>query len=171
MTARSPAPCCATCSQFPAAGFDVVAEACNGREAVRLAALHHPDLITMDLEMPEMTGIEAITEIMGTRPVPILVVSSFADAQKRFCRAVSCGAIDVVAKPDMGEEAVTRFLDKARMVASIRVITHMRGLRSPFLPVTATPLAASPVPAADLPVFAIASSIAAAALRGFSPAL
>jgi two-component system chemotaxis response regulator CheB len=123
------------------AGFDVIAEADNGREAVRLVQLHRPDLVTMDLEMPEMDGIEAISEIMGSRPVPILVVSSFADAKNAFA-AASCGAVDVIAKPDVSDSDIARFLDKARLVASIRVITHIRALRAP----RSAPMTTAPIP-------------------------
>jgi len=139
-------------------GFEVVAEAGDGREAVRLAGIHRPNLVTMDLEMPEMTGIEAIGEIMGSTPMPILVVSGFADAKNAFA-AVSRGAVDVIGKPDLDESAVSRFLDKARLVASIRVITHLRRQCAPALAGAAA--AAAPVPARASPrmtVFAIASS-------------
>ncbi len=139
-------------------GFAVVAEAGNGREGVALAAAHRPDLVTMDLEMPEMGGIEAIAEIMATRPLPILVVSSFADARNAFA-AVSRGAVDVIAKPDLTDDEVVRFLDKARLVASIRVITHMRALRPRPLPADAGMAPLPPPRPAALPlVFVIASS-------------
>ncbi len=139
------------------AAFEVVAEAENGLVAVEAVQAHRPTLVTMDLEMPKMGGIEAIKEIMGRRPVPILVVSSFADARNAFA-AVSHGAVDVIAKPDMTEEQVARFLDKARLVASIRVITHMRGLRPAVAAPHPAPSAPVFAPAPSAPVFAIASS-------------
>ncbi len=138
--------------------FEVVGEAENGARAVTLAASLGPDLITMDLEMPSMTGMEAITEIMATRPVPILVVSSFADAHNAYA-AISRGAVDVIAKPDASDREVARFLDKAKLVASIRVITHLRRSQAGPMPwsVAGSPAAGAgraPLP----PVFAIASS-------------
>jgi two-component system chemotaxis response regulator CheB len=113
------------------ATFQVVAEAENGRQAVAFNAVHRPDLITMDLEMPEMTGMEAIAEIMANRPAPILVVSSFADAANAFA-AVSRGAVDVTSKPELDQASISRFLEKARLVASIPVIRHIRTLVSPL---------------------------------------
>ena len=145
----------------------VVAEAGNGREAVELVHKHRPDLVTMDLEMPVMGGLEAIEEIMATRAVPILVVSGVADAQKAYA-AVSRGALEVIDKPEAGGSAGTELIAKVKMLAQVRVITHLRTRHhlpiaaaepAPPLPVQA-PAAALPVqaPAAPGRVFAIASS-------------
>ncbi len=151
------------------AAFEVMAEASNGAEAVAQVKRARPDLITMDLEMPRMNGVEAIEEIMSVRPTPILVVSDYTNAQNAYA-AVSRGAVDVVAKPGLSEAEIRIFLDRARIVSCIPVITHVRALRCrPLVPVPA-PLAA-PVPevvrpktaramesTSTRPVFAIASS-------------
>lgn len=106
-------------------GIEVVGEAKNGAEAVRLAVELKPDLITMDLEMPVMGGMDAITEIMATRAVPILVVSSTADAGQA-CAAVAHGALDAVSKPDLDPAVGAAFIAKVKMLSTIRVITHIR---------------------------------------------
>ncbi|GEO82871.1 chemotaxis-specific protein-glutamate methyltransferase CheB [Pararhodospirillum oryzae] len=111
-------------------GFDVVGEARHGREAVALVHDLRPDLVTMDLDMPVMGGLDAIEEIMTSRAVPILVVSNVADAQNAYA-AVSRGAVDVVAKPALGTREQQEFLAKARLVSGVRVITHVRALRLP----------------------------------------
>ncbi|MDR3437360.1 chemotaxis-specific protein-glutamate methyltransferase CheB [Telmatospirillum sp.] len=144
-------------------GFEVVAEAHNGREAVELACRLRPDLVTMDLEMPVMGGLDAIEEIMAAKAVPILVVSSVADAHKAYT-AVARGAIEVINKPSASSADIADFLDKARLVASIPVITHVRVRRAP--PLVSTPDVASAihptlpaaVTAADVGIVAIASS-------------
>ena len=105
--------------------IDVVGEAANGEEAVILAVKLKPDLITMDLEMPVMGGMDAITEIMATHAVPILVVSSVTDAQKA-CAAVAHGALDVINKPELDTADGAAFVAKVKMLAGIRVITHIR---------------------------------------------
>lgn len=81
---------------FEIRGFDV-SSAADGLEAVSLCADNRYDVITMDLEMPRMGGIEALTAIHKTHPdVPILVVTGFArDAQK----ALTAGAVKVLTKP------------------------------------------------------------------------
>lgn len=148
------------------AAFDVMGEAANGAEAVAYVRNERPGLIAMDLEMPQMGGIEAIEEIMSFRPVPILVVSDYANAQRAY-EAVAHGAIDVVAKPGWSASEIRAFLDRARLVASIPVITHVRSPRRHVpnaSPATALPHAqrAQSAQSSVLPqqalVFALASS-------------
>jgi two-component system chemotaxis response regulator CheB len=141
-------------------GFEVIGEAVNGRDAVDLCRRLMPDLVTMDLEMPVMGGLEAIEEIMGAKAVPILVVSGVADAQKAYT-AVSHGAIEVIPKPSMSTADVERFTDMARLVAKIPVITHMRRRqKSPSGSAAAEVAAAQPplAGAIDSRIVAIASS-------------
>ncbi|MGE5506779.1 MAG: chemotaxis-specific protein-glutamate methyltransferase CheB [Actinomycetota bacterium] len=139
-------------------GFEIVAEAANGREAVALVRELRPELVTMDLEMPVMDGLEAIEEIMCSKAVPILVVSGVADAQKAYA-AVSRGAIEVVGKPGLTPAEAADFVDKARLVSKIPVITHPRARTAPPPPPaagTSRPVAA---PATVNPrIIAIASS-------------
>jgi two-component system chemotaxis response regulator CheB len=141
----------------------VVGEATNGQEALEKARLLKPSLITMDLEMPVMNGMEAITVIMGAKAVPILVVSSVADAQQAY-EAVRRGALDVVAKPNISDASVREFVTKVRMLAKVPVITHIRPIYVDE-PQGAPPR--RPLPAlqtttgnrgAACPVFAIAAS-------------
>ncbi|MFB6095270.1 MAG: chemotaxis-specific protein-glutamate methyltransferase CheB [Halodesulfurarchaeum sp.] len=81
-------------------GIDVVATGADGREAVELVSQHEPDVVTMDVEMPEMDGIEATAEIMRRDPVPILMVSAVTtDGADATLEALERGAIDVFAKP------------------------------------------------------------------------
>lgn len=68
-------------SQLEALGHRVVAEASNGKEAVRLAQSVDPDLILMDIKMPEMDGLAASRAIMHERPVPIVLLTSYSDPE------------------------------------------------------------------------------------------
>lgn len=145
--------------------IQVVGEASNGQEAIEKARLLKPNLVTMDLEMPVMSGMEAITVIMGAKAVPILVVSGVADAQKAY-EAVRRGALDVVGKPRIGDPSVKEFVEKVRMLAKVPVITHIRPIYE--IPAACpSPRKAPPLPSlqyadspttSDGPVFAIASS-------------
>jgi two-component system chemotaxis response regulator CheB len=103
----------------------VIGEAANGLDAIRMVVALKPDLVTMDLEMPVMGGMEAIAEIMALHPVPILVVSNVADAQRAYV-AIETGALDAVSKPACDEQAGAEFVAKVRMLASVPVITHLR---------------------------------------------
>ncbi len=82
------------------AGIDVVAQAANGREAVKAVVKHDPDVVTMDVEMPEMNGIEAVEEIMDRHPVPIMMLSALTtDGADATLDALEKGAVDFFAKP------------------------------------------------------------------------
>ncbi|TVX97646.1 protein-glutamate methylesterase/protein-glutamine glutaminase [Cohnella terricola] len=83
------------------AAFKVLATAANGEEAVRLAIELKPDIITMDLEMPRMNGIEALKKIMSIQPTPIIMLSAVTDHGTRdTIRALQYGAFDFIRKPD-----------------------------------------------------------------------
>jgi len=56
--------------------FIIVAEARNGKEAVHMVEEHRPDVVVMDIHMPDMNGVEATREIMRRCPVPIVVASA-----------------------------------------------------------------------------------------------
>ena len=126
------------------AGMEVVGEAVNGRQAVELCRQLKPDLITMDLEMPVMSGLQAIEEIMCSKAVPILVVSSVADAQNALA-AVGCGALEVVSKPDYTPEQAAEFVAKVRMLAGVSVITRMRPRPLPEVAMAPAALAIAPI--------------------------
>ena len=82
-------------------GMDVVGEAVNGRQAVEMAETLRPDVILMDIVMPEMDGLEATSEIMQYSPTPIVVVSSTVDGPETETafQAIRAGALTVLPKP------------------------------------------------------------------------
>jgi two-component system, chemotaxis family, protein-glutamate methylesterase/glutaminase len=132
--------------------IQVVGEACNGRQAVEMAKALRPDLLTMDLEMPVMNGLEAIDEIMCSKALPILVVSDHAHARQAL-EAIEHGALDVISKPDYSDSSVQAFIAKLRMLAGVSVITRFRS-RSQQRPAP-MPHIAMPSP---MQIVAIASS-------------
>ncbi|WP_255191898.1 chemotaxis-specific protein-glutamate methyltransferase CheB [Natronobeatus ordinarius] len=82
------------------AGYEVET-ATNGREAVDAVETSQPDVVTMDVEMPEMDGIEAVERIMSSRPTPILMLSAYtAEGAESTLDALERGAMDVLQKPD-----------------------------------------------------------------------
>jgi response regulator NasT len=85
-------------SMLERAGYEVVAEARDGREAVELARTEEPDLVVLDVKMPELDGIEAAREILAERPIPVVIVSAFTE-QKLVARAAEAGVFGYLAKP------------------------------------------------------------------------
>src|SRR5947208_1261694 len=79
--------------------FHVIGCAKNGKEAIYLTELLQPDLITMDIQMPLMDGVEAIRFIMSKYPTPIVVISSKLNdvALNTTFRALEAGALSVLA--------------------------------------------------------------------------
>ncbi len=103
----------------------VIGEATNGEEAVEKTRQLKPDIVTMDIEMPVMTGIEAIEHIMAEHAVPIIVVSAQSDADTAYT-AVSRGALDLVPKPDVELSSAPEFVRKVKLLSQIKVITHIK---------------------------------------------
>ena len=143
-------------------GFAIVGEARNGRECVELVARLRPAIVVMDVDMPEMDGLEATRQVMSRAPTPILIFTSSTLARQRKVafEALAAGALDVFHKPRVlprdSVAATAGDADKFRkllaLLAPIKVIGRpAAGTR----PVPATPVR----PTSAIPrVLAIAAS-------------
>jgi len=80
------------------AGLEVCAEARDGEEAVALARSAEPDLALLDVKMPKLDGIEAAKQILGERPIPIVMVTAYGE-QELVSRAVEAGVFGYLVKP------------------------------------------------------------------------
>ena len=80
-------------------GYEVVAEAANGVEAVELYKSYQPDLVTMDITMPEMDGIEAVKQIKAVNPAAKVIMCSAMGQQSMVMDAIKAGANDFIVKP------------------------------------------------------------------------
>ena len=102
---------------------EVVGKAADGEEALKLATLLKPDVITLDLEMPRMDGFTFLRILMAKQPTPVIVISSYSQRENVF-KALELGALDFVPKPDrLGPEATeTReeILSKVLLIRSLR---------------------------------------------------
>lgn len=111
--------------------LEVVGEASDGRHAIELCQQLRPDVVTMDMVLPVMTGLAATEYIMAHRPTPILVVSASTNRGELFKTydALAAGAVDVLEKPTGDEpDAVweRQFCSTVKLIARIQVITHPR---------------------------------------------
>ena len=134
-------------------GIEVVGEASDGKRAIELAKKLKPDIITLDMMLPVMTGVAVTEYIMAHFPTPILIVSSSHNRGELFRTydALAAGAVDVLEKPNGTEpegEWEGRFLAAVKLVSRIKVITHPR-MRMGALGRVADPLAPAPPPRAD----------------------
>jgi two-component system chemotaxis response regulator CheB len=108
--------------------LQVIGHAKDGREAVALAESLKPDVMTMDINMPHMDGLQATAQIMTTNPRPIVVVSSESkDGAASTLKALELGAIEFIAKPnsaiDLDMQSIREdLLRKVKMAAKVRVV-------------------------------------------------
>ena len=154
----------------------VVGEARTGTEAVELAERLMPDLITMDVHMPELDGLEATKQIMTRSPRPILVVSSATGSDVALSLdATRAGALMAIAKPS-GEQALAHDSERRQLVNMVRALAQVKVVRrhggpshatkAPTSASTATPASFRAASAGVPEVLAIAASTGGpAALR------
>src|SRR5438270_4651710 len=108
--------------------MEVVGEARDGKEAITQSEALNPDVITMDINMPHMDGLQATEVIMSTKPRPIVIVSSESrEGADTTLKALELGAIDFVAKPSSGidldmNSVRDELARKLRMASKVHVV-------------------------------------------------
>lgn len=109
--------------------IDVIGTARNGKEAIEKVRTLQPDVVTMDVEMPIMNGLEALREIMDKHPVPVVMLSSTTKiGTENTMLAMEYGAVDFVAKPGGAislnlHEAKEEILGKVMAALGVRMST------------------------------------------------
>ncbi len=92
------------------AGYEIVGEAVNGREAVQLYEELTPDVVTLDMVMPEMGGMEALQAIRSRDPEAKVVIVSAVDQRENLLEAIRSGATEYIVKP----------FDESRVMKAVR---------------------------------------------------
>ncbi|WP_158853456.1 chemotaxis response regulator protein-glutamate methylesterase [Halorhabdus sp. CUG00001] len=106
-------------------GVEVIATAKNGREATEIVCEQEPDVVTMDVEMPEMNGIEAVEQIMAECPTPVLMLSAHTDENASVTfEALEKGAVDFFTKPG-GEVSMEMSRLKDQLVDMVRTVADV----------------------------------------------
>ncbi len=111
-------------------GIKVVAAAKDGLDGIEAIRKHDPDVVTLDIEMPRMNGLEALAVIMKEMPRPVLMVSSLtSEGAEATLKALELGAADFIAKRPVIDNAYQEgILDRVRAVARGGAIMRMRRL-------------------------------------------
>lgn len=142
--------------------FQVAATAVNGREAVEKVKELKPDLVTMDVEMPEMNGLEALGLIMMHHPLPVIMLSGInEEGMKETIMALESGAFDFIRKPSISNsndinsvgDALREQMNEAMMARERREARSAAALLTPEAPAAATLTSpAAPILPTDKPI-------------------
>lgn len=101
------------------AHYHIVAEAADGAEAVSLYTQHKPDIVTMDIVMPQMSGIEATRKILKINPRAKVIIISAMGQENLVMEAVNVGACDYVLKPFTSEDILKSMERAIKMDSSL----------------------------------------------------
>src|SRR6056297_1397131 len=106
-------------SYLEEAGHEVVGKARNGKQAISMVEEHEPDVVTMDVKMPGMDGIEAVERIMATNPTPVVMLSRYTEAgAETTLAALEAGAVDYFHKPG-AEPSLDLYEYKAELISTV----------------------------------------------------
>ncbi len=114
--------------------IEVIGIANNGQEAVQKVQMLEPDVVTMDVEMPKMNGLEALQEIMKVKPTPTIMISSLTEAgAETTLKALEAGALDFLPKSQSAQEQFGKdLLAKVRVLARKKALMQLRfGMKKP----------------------------------------
>jgi two-component system, chemotaxis family, protein-glutamate methylesterase/glutaminase len=129
--------------------LQVVAEAADGQRAVELCQTLRPDVMTLDMMLPLLTGVEVTERVMAYCPTPILIVSASVNRGELFktYEALAAGALDVLEKP-MGSTVIEgweqKLIAEVKLISRIKVISHPRARLSALLREQGTAEVAAP---------------------------
>ncbi|WP_267406905.1 chemotaxis-specific protein-glutamate methyltransferase CheB [Methylobacterium sp. GC_Met_1] len=138
------------------AGFTLVGTASNGRIAVEMMAKHDPDVVLLDIEMPELDGTTALPRMLAMSPsVQVVMMSTLTTRNADISlKCLALGAVDYIAKPESSRGVTTSDVFRAELIERVRVFGAARArIRrpAPALSSAAHPAPAAPVSAHAAP--------------------
>lgn len=119
--------------------IEVIATARDGLEGIQKVTDYHPDVVTMDIEMPKLQGLEALGYIMSECPTPVVMLSAYAaEGGEKTIKALEYGAVDFIAKPS-GPISLDLDTVAQELVAKVRTASRVDTKRLKFLEVEKIP--------------------------------
>ncbi len=116
--------------------FELIGIAFDGRQAVELALKHKPDVISMDVNMPIVDGVEATRQIMDVQPTPIVIVSSYYNSSEidMAIKVLDAGAVNIMEKPNgpghpKYEYSRKNYLNILKLMAEIKVVGRRQKIK------------------------------------------
>ncbi len=131
--------------------ISVIGKVENGKQAVEFVKRQKPDLITMDIDMPVMNGLEATRQIMSTNPIPIIIITASRNAKNEAISidSLACGALTVMEKhrgiSDLNTPGVKKILSMVKIYSAVKVLKRKYGQPNKFFQ------GEMPVPLAKIP--------------------
>jgi len=100
--------------------ISVIGTAQDGEEALSKIARLHPDVVTLDIEMPRMNGLTTVRKIMETNPLPVVMISALAQREAQLTlKALEFGAVDYVPKPS-GQISLNMHTVKTELISKVK---------------------------------------------------
>ena len=120
-------------------GIEVVGTAMNGRDGLNKIKSLRPDVVTLDIEMPGLSGLEVLEQVMKDRPLPVVMVSTKTQkGAQATLDALKLGAIDYVAKP-LGERSATLESFRTKVLRAVEAAAHSNRQTLGHKPASITP--------------------------------
>nr|BFD61818.1 hypothetical protein BdHM001_04990 [Bdellovibrio sp. HM001] len=154
-------------NMFTKNGLEVVGTAADAYQARELILSKKPDVLTLDIEMPKMSGVMFLEKLMKHHPIPVVMVSSLASTGEAAMKSLELGAVEFVHKPSQFDPAVLKDLagmlvEKVRAAASVNILKKLKEAPAPQVVRTSTLSTMPRKKAAELKVIVVGGNAGSA---------